>query len=282
MAPPCNGIIPPGRRVPSADEICLTRSGFWSSGFGALPPRSSQALARQLDAVGVVNEAIEDGVGVGGIADDLMPGGDGKLRGDDRRSAPIALFENFEQVVTGAGVERFEPEVVENEQIGATKGFDEARMAAVATREREVFAELGPAMIDDGAIVAAGLLADGASQPAFADAGRADEGEIVVGVDPLTLGELLEQGAVEPARGEVIYVLDARGLAEFCGAQPRRQPFVAPKRSLPIEQQGEPVMAIESLRFVVLAKFGEGLGHSVKAEGVELVERRMFEQGRFS
>ena len=204
-----------------------------------MTPRASQALARQLDAVGVVNEAIEDGVGVGGIADDLMPGRHGKLRGDDRRSAPIALFEDFEQVVAGAGVERFEAEVVENEQIGATKGFDEARMAAVAARERQLFAELGPAMIDDRAIVAAGLLADGASEPTFPGSARADEGEIVVGVDPLTLGELLEQGAVEPARSAIIYVLDARGLAEFCGAQPRRQPFVAPKRGLPIEQQGD-------------------------------------------
>ena len=155
-------------------------------------------------------------------------------------------------------------------------------MAAVATREREVFAELRPAMIDDGAIVAAGLLADGAGEPAFADAGRADEGQIVVGVDPLALGELLEQGAVEPARGAVVDVFDARLLAEFGGAQPRRQPFVAPKRGFPIEQQGEPVVAVESLRLVGLGEFGEGLGHSVKAEGVELVEGRMFEQGRFS
>ena len=116
-------------------------------------PCTPQALARQLDAVGVVNEAIKDGVGVGWIADHLMPGRYGELRGDDRRSAPIALFEDFEQVVAGAGVERFEPEVVENEQIGATKGFDEARMTAVAARERQFFAELGPAMIDDGAIV---------------------------------------------------------------------------------------------------------------------------------
>jgi hypothetical protein len=281
MAPPCNGMIPPGRSVPSADKICLTRSGVWSSRFGTLAPRSSQALARQLDAVGVVNEAIADGVGVGGIADDLMPGRHGKLRGNDRRSAPIALFEDFEEVVTGAGVEWFEPEVVENEQIGATQGFDEARMAAVAACERQLFAELGPAVIDDRAIVTAGLLADGASEPTFSGSARTDEGEIVVGVDPLTHSELLEQGAVEPARSAVIYVLDARGLAEFCGAQPRRQPFVAPKRSFPIEQQGEPGMAIESLRFVDLAKFGEGLGHSVKAEGVELVERGMFEQGRF-
>ena len=115
MAPPCNGMIPPGRRVPLADEICLTRSGFWSSCIWMLCPRARRRLSPdEFDAMGVVDEAIEDGVGVGGIADDLMPGGDGKLRGDDRRSAPIALFEDFEQVVTGAGVERFEAEVVED------------------------------------------------------------------------------------------------------------------------------------------------------------------------
>ena len=52
----------------------------------------------------IVDEAVQDGVGVGGIANDLMPGGQGKLGGDDRRSAAISLLEDFEQIVTGAGV----------------------------------------------------------------------------------------------------------------------------------------------------------------------------------
>jgi len=37
--------------------------------------------------------------------------------------------------VTRAGVERLEPEVVEDEEISATEGFDDARMATVAARE---------------------------------------------------------------------------------------------------------------------------------------------------
>jgi|SRR5208337_2216974 len=52
-------------------------------------------------------------------------------------------------------------------------------------------------MIEDGAIVAAGFLADGAGQPALADASRPDKGEIVMGVDPFPLRKLLEQGAIE-------------------------------------------------------------------------------------
>ncbi len=83
----------------------------------------------------VVNEAIEDGVGVGRIADDLMPGGNRKLGGDDRRSTPIALFEDFEEVMAGAGVERLEAEVVEDQEIGAAEGFQKARMAPVAAGE---------------------------------------------------------------------------------------------------------------------------------------------------
>jgi hypothetical protein len=54
------------------------------------------------------------------------------------------------QIVTGAGVEGLEAEVVENEEIGAAEGFDQARMAPVASGERHVLAEFWPAMIEDG------------------------------------------------------------------------------------------------------------------------------------
>jgi len=178
--------------------------------------------------MGVVDEAVQDGVGVSGVPNNLVPGGQGKLGGDDRRSAAVSLLEDFEQVMAGAGVEGFEAEVVEDEQIGAAKGFDEARMAPVAPGERQVLAELRPAMIEDGAIVAAGFLADGAGEPTLADARRADQGQIVVSVDPFALLELLEQGAVQTADGAIVDVLDTRLLAQFCGAQPRGQAFVLP------------------------------------------------------
>jgi hypothetical protein len=176
--------------------------------------------------MGVVDEAVQDGVGVGGIANELMPGGQRELGGDDRRPAAVSLLEDFEEVVTGAGVEGLEAEVVEDEEIGAAERLDEARMAAVATGERQVVAELRPAVIEDRAIVAAGSVADGAGEPALADAGRADEGEIVVGVDPFAGRELLEQRAIEPSGGAIVDVLDARLLAELCRAQPCRQPLV--------------------------------------------------------
>ena len=51
--------------------------------------------------------------------------------------------------MTGAGVEGFEAEVVEDEEIGAAEASDQAGMAPVASGERQVAAELRPAMIED-------------------------------------------------------------------------------------------------------------------------------------
>jgi hypothetical protein len=137
--------------------------------------RSAQALSSEFDAMGVVNEAVEDGVGVSGVADHVMPCGQGKLRGDDRGPAAVSLLEDFEEVMTGAGFEGLEAEVVEDKEIGPAEGLDETRMPAVASSERQILTELGPAMIEDGTVVAAGFLADGAGKPAFADAARGSD-----------------------------------------------------------------------------------------------------------
>ena len=61
------------------------------SGLSAGFARSPQAFAGEVDAVGVMHQAVENGVGVGGIADQRVPLIDGKLTGDDGgAAAPFA------------------------------------------------------------------------------------------------------------------------------------------------------------------------------------------------
>ena len=43
----------------------------------------AQALAREFDAVGVVNDTVEDGVGKRGDTNQVVPTVDGNLTGDD-------------------------------------------------------------------------------------------------------------------------------------------------------------------------------------------------------
>ena len=84
----------------------------------ASPP---QTVAGKIDAMSVVDQAIEDRIGVGRIADQRMPLVDRDLTGDDGRAAAIAFFEDLEEVVAGAGFERLETPIVEDQQLGASK-----------------------------------------------------------------------------------------------------------------------------------------------------------------
>jgi hypothetical protein len=51
--------------------------------------------------MGVVDETVQDGVGIGGVTDDTVPCGYGELAGDDRRTTAVAVLEDFQQIVTG-------------------------------------------------------------------------------------------------------------------------------------------------------------------------------------
>jgi len=99
-------------------------------------------VAGEINPVGVVDDAIENGVGIGGIADQLVPFVDGNLAGDDRRAAAVAFFENLEEIVTSGGIEGLETPVVEDEQLYAAERALDAGIAAIAAGEREVGEEL--------------------------------------------------------------------------------------------------------------------------------------------
>jgi hypothetical protein len=68
--------------------------------------------------------------------------------------------------------------------------------------------------VEDRSVVAARLVTERRRKPAFANAGRADEGQIVVGVDPFALDQLLEQSAVKAAGIAIVDVFNA-GLLVF-------------------------------------------------------------------
>jgi hypothetical protein len=53
----------------------------------------------EIELVRVVDEAVQDGVGDGGVADPLVPAFAGKLAGDHRGSGAVAVFEDLEQVM---------------------------------------------------------------------------------------------------------------------------------------------------------------------------------------
>jgi len=97
------------------------RIATWSSHGVLLSLLFAERIAAQLDAMGVVDDAIEDRVGQSWIADQVMPAVHWDLAGDQRGATSVAVLDDLQQVVALLGGERFEPPVVKDEQLYATK-----------------------------------------------------------------------------------------------------------------------------------------------------------------
>jgi len=123
--------------------------------------------------MGVVDEAVEDGVGIGRVADHLVPFVDRDLAGQDGRAAAVAFFEDLVEIAAGAGIERIETPIVEDKELGAVEAAHDTGIAPVAAGQGEIGKQLGDALVEHRAVVAAGLLAESTGKPTFADAGRA-------------------------------------------------------------------------------------------------------------
>ena len=110
--------------------------------------------------MGVVNDAIQYGIGIGRVTDQLMPFVHRDLAGDDGGAPAIAFFEDFEKIMTGGGIEWLKTPIVQDEQLHAAECPQDASITTIAAGEREVGEELGRALIEDGAIVATGFVAE--------------------------------------------------------------------------------------------------------------------------
>ena len=102
--------------------------------------------------MGIVDEAIQDGVGVGGVTDDTVPGGYGELAGNDRRSAAVAVLKDFQKIVTGLFVERLETPVVQNQDLNMAQGALQPGVSAVTAGERELCKEPRDTLIENGTV----------------------------------------------------------------------------------------------------------------------------------
>ena len=80
-----------------ADRFMESGLSHWVKQF-RIGGAFSHALSGKCQAMGVVDEAVEDGVCQSWVADGLVPVLNRKLAGDDRRAPAVTVFEDFEQI----------------------------------------------------------------------------------------------------------------------------------------------------------------------------------------
>src|SRR5215471_3983609 len=164
-------------------------------------------VAAQFDAVSVVNEAVEDGVGVSGIANLGMPAIHGDLRGNDRRAAVVAIVDDLHQVATLLGSEPGHDPVVEDQQSDPSELGQQPGGPAVDASEGELIDKPGQSLIAHREPVPRRPVTEGASDKTFAGTGRAEDQDVVVLVQPAAAGQGVDQAAIETARRAVIDIL---------------------------------------------------------------------------
>jgi hypothetical protein len=82
---------------------------------GTLGSYFSHALSFEDEAVSVVDEAIEDGIGDGRVGDDLVPMLDRHLAGDDGRSTLVAIVDDFEEIAALLAGKRGKAQIIQDE-----------------------------------------------------------------------------------------------------------------------------------------------------------------------
>jgi|GEM_PF-2232681 len=81
--------------------------------FKQLPIAAPSVQARWATA-----NAIENGIGKRGLVDDVVPGRDRKLAGDQDRAPAMAVLDDFHEVTALPGVQAVRAPVVQDEQAG--------------------------------------------------------------------------------------------------------------------------------------------------------------------
>jgi hypothetical protein len=190
--------------------------------------------------------------------------------------APVALFEDFQEIEALLIIERVGAPVVEDEQLDTRELVDEAWEATVEAGHGEVFEQARHPQIEDGMIEPRGLASEGTGQPGFAGTSLAGNDEILMGVQPGALRQLQGVTPVKPAAGREVDIFDA-GIdeAQHCRGHSIGQASVGSHGGFVIEHQGEPFVTAEIGGIVLFGQLPVGGGHSGKAERLHLVEGRV-------
>jgi len=229
--------------------------------------------ALQRDPMGLVDQAIEDRVGKGGVADAVVPVFERQLTGHEGGAATVAVLQDFEQVAALAIGQRGEAPVIEDHEVGFGQGGEQLAVGAVGAGKAEVVEQARQTEVADGEAVPAGALPKGAGDVGLAGAGRADEQHGLMLADPLARGEAQQERAVESAGAAEVEVLEGRrGEAEPGELQQPGESPVGAGGDFALDEEGEAVLEAEPGEVPLAQLLTEGGGHPGQAEGVKLFD----------
>jgi len=225
--------------------------------------------------MGVVDQAVQDGIGQGGVPDLGVPFICWELSGHKGGTEAVTVFEDFQEVPALFFSQGGQTPIVQGDQIGFGEGGQELGIASVPFGELEVLEETVKAEITDRVALSTGFVGQGTGQEGFTASGGAGNENIVVLIHPVAGTQLGDQGFVQAARVAEVDILQGRWLSQPGLTETGFQPAIFPVGHFPIYEQSQALLEAEGPDLGEPLLIFEGPGHTGQPEGLEFFERRM-------
>ena len=149
-------------------------------------------ITAHVNAMGVLDQTVEDAIGQRRISDLLVPARYRPLRSQDRGTHLIAVFTDLPEVATFGLGQRSHSPVVDYQDIDAAESREQVAQAAIRARYRHIAEQRLGASIERQVTIAACLLRQSASDETLPDTSWPKDENVFVRANP---GGLLRQRA---------------------------------------------------------------------------------------
>ncbi len=172
-----------------------------------------------------MEEPIEGRTGEERIVEERGPLVERAIRGEDERATLVALTNDLVEIHGLLALERAQPEVVDDQEIGRREAQESAIVRGIRAGRAELREELMRRGVEDGVAGDAGAMAERLREVILADAGLADEADVFLARDEGTRREVedLRRPRGEPRRDR----LRPAVASAISSADVERRPVVA-------------------------------------------------------
>lgn len=139
--------------------------------------------------MGVVYDAVEDGVGDGGFADHLMPARDWQLGGNDGGPALVSFLKELQQIEALLVGQAVGSRVVKNEELDTGELVDQPRKLPIEAGGGRILEEAWHSGVGDRLVHTCSLMGESTGQPGLPCASLAGEDDLLMRLEPAALAE---------------------------------------------------------------------------------------------
>jgi len=224
-----------------------------------------------MDFVGVMHQAVEDGVSDRGIADALVPMIDGKLSSHDGGGAAVPVLDDLQELSALWGGHRGQTEIIDHQDFGLEQLFHELWVRAICSGDSEFLEQARQPDVVGLEAHPAGSVCQSAGEIGFAHSGGTRDDDVLGIGNPFTVSQLEDDGLIETSGSSEVDVFGAGIDFESGDLEETLQASVLLPSPLTIDDEGDSFLEGQILGVRLLDQLLESIGHAVELHGVEFV-----------